>query len=144
MVGQLADLVSAEMAARVEDFDFVLEAVVEMAMKVEDSDFEVVVAILLLIVWGMIILIGWRVLIILSKSPISILYPFFPRLRLILRLRLRPRLLPRIPVWWGLKIHWIVKSLILWPLPRSSCNKTKRFYRIWDYFLLKDSLKTWD
>ena len=30
------------MAVRVEDFDFVLEAVVEMAMKVEGSDFEVV------------------------------------------------------------------------------------------------------
>ena len=40
MVEQVDDLVSAEMVARVEDFDFV----VEMAMKVESSDFEVVVA----------------------------------------------------------------------------------------------------
>ena len=27
----------------------------------------------------------------------------------------------------GLKIHLIVKSLILWPLPRSSRDKAKRF-----------------
>ena len=40
MGGQVTDLVFAEMAARVEDFDFV----VEMAMKVEGSDFEVVAA----------------------------------------------------------------------------------------------------
>ena len=44
----------------------------------------------------------------------------------------------------GLKVNLIVKSLILWPQPRYSCNKTKIFYIIWDYFLLKNSLKTWD
>lgn len=44
MVGQVADLVSSEMASRVEDFDCVVGVVVEMAMKVEGSDFEVVAA----------------------------------------------------------------------------------------------------
>ena len=44
MVGQVADLISTEMAARVEDFDFLVEAVVEMAMKVEVFDLEVVAA----------------------------------------------------------------------------------------------------
>ena len=47
-----------------------------------------------------------------------------------IEIEMEPRFLPRIPVWWGLKIHLIVKSLILWPLPRSSSNKTKRFCRI--------------
>jgi len=42
MVGQVADLVSAKMAVRFEDFGFVVEVVVEMAMKVGGSDFEVV------------------------------------------------------------------------------------------------------
>jgi len=46
MVGQVVDLVSAEMAVRVEDFgfvvEFVLDFVMEMVMKVEGSDFEVV------------------------------------------------------------------------------------------------------
>lgn len=40
MVGQVADLVSAKMAVRVEDFGFV----VEMVMKVEGYHFEVVAA----------------------------------------------------------------------------------------------------
>ena len=40
MVGQVADLVSAEMAVRVEDFGLV----VEMVMKVEGSNFEIVAA----------------------------------------------------------------------------------------------------
>ena len=44
MVRQVTDLVFVEMEARVEDFDFVVEVVVEMAMKIEGSDFEVVVA----------------------------------------------------------------------------------------------------
>jgi len=47
MVGQVADLVSAEMTVRVEDFGFVVkfvvDFVVEMAMKIEGSNFEVVV-----------------------------------------------------------------------------------------------------
>ena len=41
MVGHVADLVSAEMAVRVEDLDFV-EVVVEMAMIIEDFDLEIV------------------------------------------------------------------------------------------------------
>jgi len=44
MVGQVANLVSAEMAVKVGDFGFVVEIVVEMVMKVEGSDFEVVAA----------------------------------------------------------------------------------------------------
>lgn len=49
MVGQVADLVFAEMVVRVEDFyfeveiaSFVAEFVMGMVVKVEDSDFEVV------------------------------------------------------------------------------------------------------
>ena len=42
MVGQVADLVSFEMAVRVKDFGFVVNIVVETVMKVEGSDFEVV------------------------------------------------------------------------------------------------------
>ena len=44
MVGQVVDLVSAEMAETVENFDCVVGVVVEMAMKVKGSDFEVVAA----------------------------------------------------------------------------------------------------
>jgi hypothetical protein len=57
MVGQVADLVSVEMAVRVEDFGFVVEVVVEMVMKVEGSDFEVVAADFVVNLWGRIILI---------------------------------------------------------------------------------------
>ena len=43
MVGLVVDLVFVEMEVRVEDFDFVVEVVVEMAMKGEGFDLEVVV-----------------------------------------------------------------------------------------------------
>ena len=42
MVGQVADLVSTEMAVRVEDFGFVVEIVVEMVMKAVGFDLEFV------------------------------------------------------------------------------------------------------
>ena len=123
------DLSFVGMEAWVEDLDFDEKVVVvEMAMKVLGFDLEL---------WILLILKRWRILIKLSKSPIRILHPLCPWLVWILRLG--PRLLPRIPIWRGLKIHRVVKPLILLPLPRSSWNKTERFYWIWIF--LKDSFE---
>jgi len=144
MVGQVADLVSAEAVVGVRDFGFVVEVVVEMETKVKGYDFEVVAAGFVIDYVGEDNSDKMEDIDNIEKISHKYFHSLCPQLRLRLRLRLRPRLLPRIPVWWGLKIHLIVKSLILCPQPRSSCNKTKIFYRIWDCFLLKHNLKTWD
>ena len=46
------------------------------------------------------------------------------------------------PIWLVLKIHRVIKPLILLSLPRSPCNKTERFKCVWVF--LKDCFKARD
>ena len=133
MAGKVVDLSSVGMEARVENLDSVKKVVVvvKMAMIVVDFDLEVVE------------LVDSEKMEDIDKieqishKDSACLVPMIEK-----DLRLGPRLLPRIPIWWGLKVHRVVKPLVLLPLPRSPCNKTERLDCIWIF--LKDSFEPRD
>ena len=109
MAGLVVDLSFVGMAKRVEDLDFVEKVVVGMAMKVVGFDLEVVD------------FVDFEKMEDIDKIE-QISHKDFASLVPMIGMdfEIGARLLARIPIWWELKVHRIVKSLILWPLPWSS------------------------